>query len=792
MTRLYLLAPLALWIASTAPLLAAADQEFVEKVKPLLKQHCVECHGGAKPKADLALDQLTPDFAANAETWKGVLDRIADGSMPPKERPRPSADDQKTVVKWVAAGLANYQKQRAAADGRARLRRLNRVEYANTLRDLLGAEVDIETLPEDGVASGFDNVDAALDLSSNLLERYVDIADLAINAAFVTWDQPRLTKKRIELAPLANTMSKTKRPMPHFGVSTRILEDEVIFFGLNEAQKPLLESRALASGLYRFRIAANSFKYNKPMTLLIYAGNYGRGVQGLLTRPVGMVDVSSQPGVVEFTAQLSVGDSLSIHPYGLPNRFASVPADDAGPGLAMKWVEVEGPIVDVWPPAQSTRLLGGVDLTKGTLADAETILRRFAPRAFRRPVPDAELAPYLGLVKARFEKSQKFADSLRLGLKAILCSPSFLYLSATPGKLDDFDLATRLSYFLWSSTPDDVLTKLATAGDLGKPEVLKEQVERMLKDPKAHEFTVNFTGQWLSLRNLKATIPDKKIYPDFDDLLEVSMPRETHLFFEEVLNNNRSVIEFVHSDWTMLNQRLAEHYKIPGVVGSEFRKVQLPADSHRGGVLTQASVLKVTANGTNTSPVVRGAWVLDHILGTPPPPPPKDVPAIEPDIRGATTIREQLAKHRAIESCAVCHAKIDPVGNALENFDVIGGWRGWYRVAPGNGRPQAKIDFATSRIPKGVGKGPNVVAADELPGGRKFADVDGFKKLVLENPDQLASGLAEKLLVYATGHKLEFADREIVAKVLADIKPNNYGFRTLIHSIVQSPTFRSK
>ena len=269
------------------------------------------------------------------------------------------------------------------------------------------------------------------------------------------------------------------------------------------------------------------------------------------------------------------------------------------------------------------------------------------------------------------------------------------------------------------------------------------------------------------------------------------MPRETYLFFEEILKDDRSVLEFVHSDWSMLNERLATLYGIPDVAGSAFRKVQLPAGSHRGGVLTQAAVLKVTANGTNTSPVVRGAWVLDHILGTPPPPPPKDVPAIEPDIRGAKTIREQLAKHRQIESCASCHKKIDPPGNALENFDVIGGWREFYRTIPGGGRKQVKITTAKGRS-HGVGKGPNVDAADELSGGRKFADIDGFKKLLLDDPDQFARGLTEKLLVYATGHGLEFADREVVANILADVQPKNYGFRTLIHTIVQSPTFRSK
>ena len=274
--------------------------------------------------------------------------------------------------------------------------------------------------------------------------------------------------------------------------------------------------------------------------------------------------------MVEFTARMGAKESIRISPCESPNLFAKPAADYKGPGLAVAWVETEGPLIDAWPPAAAVRLLGKADLDRGVAADAETILRRFAPRAFRRPVADAELAPYIALVKSRLAKGYSFEAALRLGLAGLLCSPDFLYLSATPGKLNDFDLAARLSYFLWSTTPDDTLADLAGRGVLGKPDVLRQQVARMLQDAKAHAFTENFTGQWLSLRNLKATIPDKKLYPDFDDLLELSMPRETHLFFEELIKEDRSVLEFVHSDWTMLNERLARHYNIPGVIGSGF------------------------------------------------------------------------------------------------------------------------------------------------------------------------------------------------------------------------------
>jgi hypothetical protein len=319
--------------------------------------------------------------------------------------------------------------------------------------------------------------------------------------------------------------------------------------------------------------------------------------------------------------------------------------------------------------------------------------------------------------------------------------------------------------------------------------VLREQVERMLKSPLARRFTENFVGQWLDLRKIDATIPDPHLYGDFDGTLLWAMPRETTSFFEEVLKNDRSLLEFVDSDWTMLNERLAKLYGIPGVFGNDFRKVALPPGSHRGGVMTHASVLKVTADGTRTSPVLRGKWVLEKIVGKPPAPPPPDVPSIEPDIRGATTIRQQLDKHRNVASCASCHVHIDPPGFALESFDPIGGWRDFYR--------------ATTRTPKGVVnipgytgraffRGPDVEVGGETHDGKKFASIDDYKKLLLADKDQLARNLTEKLIVYATGADIQFADREVVERIVTALRGKNYGFRTLVHEVVQSRVFLNK
>jgi hypothetical protein len=311
----------------------------------------------------------------------------------------------------------------------------------------------------------------------------------------------------------------------------------------------------------------------------------------------------------------------------------------------------------------------------------------------------------------------------------------------------------------------------------------------MLNAPRAHRFTENFAGQWLDLRKIDFTIPDPQLYSDFDYLLLWAMPRETQLFFEEVLRNDLSLLNFTDSDWTMLNERLATLYGIPGVIGNDFRKVKLPADSHRGGVMTQASVLKVTADGTRTSPVLRGKWILERILGKPPAPPPPDVPVIEPDIRGATTIRQQLDKHRNTPACATCHIHIDPPGFALENFDPIGNWREFYR---GTERTKAYPAALFPTSGRGVYRGADVEQGGVTPEGKPFKDIADYKKLLLQDKDQLARSLTQKLIVYATGADIQFADREVVEQIVAKVKAKNYGFRTLIHEIVQSRVFLNK
>jgi hypothetical protein len=510
------------------------------------------------------------------------------------------------------------------------------------------------------------------------------------------------------------------------------------------------------------------------------------------------------PTIIEFTLHQEARSTINILPYGLASAQAvhNVGAADwKEAGLAVQWVEIEGPIHDTWPPASHQRIFGTLPQGKAPqrnnpnrvevvstkpAEDAERILRAFARRAFRREVNDNDVKPFLTLVQAKLDAQQSFESAVRTGLMAILVAPDFLFLREPPGPLNDVALASRLSYFLWSTLPDDELLQLAAAKQLRQPATLHAQVERLLNSPKADAFVTNFVGQWLGLRDIDFTEPSHILYPEFDDMLKVSMVRETELFFHALLKEDRSISNLITSDFSMLNGRLAKHYGIPDVHGWEFRKVPLPPTSHRGGVLTMASVLKVTANGTTTSPVLRGAWVLERILGTPTGRPPADIPAIEPDIRGATTIRDQLAKHRQVASCATCHTKIDPPGFALESFDVIGGYREHYRTT-GRGQP---VILDGRRMP--YLHGPKVDPADTLGTGKDFKKIDEFKQLLLHDQAQIASTLTEKLLTYATGAAPTSSDRATVQAIVRSIQAKNNGLRSLIHAITQSTLFQSK
>jgi hypothetical protein len=768
-----------------------------DHVQPFLARHCLACHGPDKPKGDFRVDRLTADFAdeANRGRWLTALKRIEAGEMPPKARPRPPQKAALALTGWIrareeAAGAARR------AEGRVVYRRLNRVEYENTVRDLLGIPVDLkEMLPPDSSSNGFDNVGAAQHVSSFLMERYLEAADTALGLAIANGPRPKTIKKRYSLKDQHGVKSSTERVY-------RKLDDTVVLFSSSAWNAVhLYQFYPPDRGIYRFRISASGFQSaGKPVTYRVDAGLMGMVGKNHL---VGYFDAPpDKPTVLEWSEHLEARSTIRILPHSLASAQAvhKIGADTyKGPGLAVQWVEVEGPIHETWPPPSHRRIFGDLPqapsptdryrlevVSKRPEADAERVLRAFARRAFRRAVTDADVRPFLALVKAKLAEKHSFEKAVRVGLLAMMVSPDFLFLRERPGKVDDFALASRLSYFLWSTMPDEELLTLAERRQLGRTDVLRRQVERMLASPKASAFTENFVDQWLGLRDIDFTEPSHLLYPDYDQMLRAAMVQETHLFFDEVLKNDLSLLNFVSSDFTILNERLARHYGIPGVQGHAFRKVRLPPGSHRGGVLTMASVLKVTANGTTTSPVTRGAWVLERILGTPPPRPPADVPAVEPDIRGTTTIREQLAKHRQVASCAACHAKIDPPGFALESFDVIGGWRENYRTV-GRGKPVfvdgRRMHYLT---------GPKVDPTGELEDGRKFRDIDELKRLLLKDRDQIARALTERLVTYATGAAPTPADRPEIEAIVRKVRARDYGLRSLVHEVVQSKLFQNK
>jgi hypothetical protein len=413
-------------------------------------------------------------------------------------------------------------------------------------------------------------------------------------------------------------------------------------------------------------------------------------------------------------------------------------------------------------------------------------------KAYRQPVSDTDVDRFLGVISAALDGGNSFADAMIAGYSAVLCSPTFVCLEEKPGLLDHHAVANRLSYFLWNSAPDSQLRALADAGELHDVSVLRQETKRLLADARSDRFIEAFLDYWLDLRKVNDTTPDSVLYADYylDDLLVESSVLETQAFFKELIQTNAPARTLIDSDFVMINERLADHYNIPDVSGVAIRKVAVPKGNPRGGIMTQASVLKVTANGTTTSPVVRGVWVMERIVGKTPPPPPPGIPAVEPDTRGATTIREQLAKHRSDPNCASCHTKIDPAGFALESFDIMGGWRDRYRAVGEGGEKVA--GRGKNGQPFAFHLAAPVDPSGELPDGRTFADIRGLKQALLQDERQIARNIARQLTIYATGAGIRFADRSAIEQLLDQCSDSQFGITDIIVAIVQSDLFRHK
>ena len=805
---------------------------FEQRVQGFLAQHCVACHGETEPEGQLRLDDLSDAFddAATAERWSKIRERLRDAEMPPPGEPQPAAAESQAVLRWIAAQIGTVPRKPTA-------RRMNRLEHENTLRDLLelpGLQIK-ERLPVDADLDGFDTIGDALDVSYVQMARYLEATDAALDMAISTGllpTKPMPQKWTLWPQDSGDWGTRAKQgaviPLDADGADP-FLDRETGHVDKTISLTKLRRVRAMATffhadpagnlkfprlpipqaGMYRLRVSTFNFEWNK--------GEYLPSIRsqpfalGTATRIFGHYDSPpNEAGIVTIETWLEPQDLLHFNPVGLKHGVALHEKGAyqwAGPGVAVEWIEIEGPLVGKWPTTARTRLYGNLGLqewqrfmnvtrpprpkTQTTVytpvprefeVDTALLLKDLLTRACRRPVPETEVERYLALVRSKLQTGASYEESLRYAYKAILCSPDFLFLRTEPGpRPDAFALAERLSYFLWKSLPDDELSRLAANRTLLKPEVLHSQVERMLNDPKGARFVDDFTDQWLKLRDINATQPDRTLYPepaleaDIAPYLIDSMRDETRAYFTELLRSDLGVAHFVDSDFAMLNEPLAKLYGIEGVQGAGIRKFPLPQDCGRGGLLTQAAVLKVTANGTTTSPVTRGAWVATRLLGRTLPPPPPNVEAIDPDVRGATTVREQLEKHRSVESCSVCHRHIDPPGFALESFDVIGGRRDRYRALVDN---RLKLD------------GPAVDASGRTVEGKAFRDLTEFKQILLAEPDRLARNFATKLMTYAVGRSLSPADRLEIDAVVERTRESKFGIRALVHEVVQSRAFR--
>ena len=841
----------------------SAAAAFAADQNSFFETHCIECHDADSRKGELDLTALSTDYsqAEPFARWVKVFDRISDGSMPPKKKPRPTAGEKQAVLDSLSASLTSAALKHRGNEGRAVYRRLNRDEYQNTLRDLLalpGLDVK-DMLPEDGRVQGFDKSAGALDISHVQLAQYLEAAGKALDMAIATRPEPpevcdlktyacEAYDFKIVLTNGDAILLKDRKPDPAIPIVREPLKKGLgvwekegvfsnggataVFRSEDDAFRPRFDKIApIYPGRYRIRFSLWSFVWDKgemkpsPIT---EAAVFKAG-----PRMLGYFDAPSMESKVhEFETWMNPGEFITFDPASLKHVRVSErggrTAEYTGPAIVVDWVQLEGPLLDGWPAESHRRLFGDLPLTgfnpkaglqpphrdrlqqirqgaqprppspkKGEPAiytvtstepsnDARRLLRSFMQRAFRHPLQAGEEDRYLSLVQARLDKHTTFEEAMRTAYKAILCSPDFLFLHVDPGALNDYALASRLSYFLWDSMPDEVLLKLADEGRLHELKILDQQVDRLLDDPRSERFIEHFLSQWLNLKDIDLTSPDRKLYPEFSPYLRDSMVRETQAFFRELLRQNLGLSQIVRSDFAMVNHPLAMLYGLDGIDGSGIRRVVLPAGSHRGGFLTQASILKITANGTTTSPVKRGAWVLDKILGTPPEPPPPGIAAIDPDVRGATTIRQQLDKHRADPSCAACHAKIDPPGFALESFDVIGGYRTNYRSL-GEGTP---VVFLGKNQPYRLAL--PVDCGGQTSDGRPFKNIDDFRELLLKNPEVLARNLASKLILYSTGAEVDFADRPMVAKIVHENAAQRDGLRSLIHEVVGSEAFLSK
>ncbi|MBK7404651.1 MAG: DUF1592 domain-containing protein [Phycisphaerales bacterium] len=745
------------------PLAARLEQRLATDIVPLMEQYCYRCHGAAKSKGDIRFEGVAsmPDIMAMADDWETARDRLTTHEMPPEEEEtQPTEHERLTIIQWIDDALAYYPPDAPVDPGWFTIHRLNKPEYRNTLRDLLGIDpsrVDLAAeLPADDTGYGFDNIADVLSMSPMQMELYLDAAERAVELGLgpIVGVHPEPVPLRPLVAP------RNGQPLAGGGhmlyangdVVARVdapaaadYEIVVTAWGTpGGEEEPRLSVRVDGREVQAFAVEARRdapAEYRVPVRLAM--GNHK--IVGAFTNDFYIENVADRNLAIE---DISLAGPLTSTGIERPEAYSRVFFVPEGRG------------------------------EEGSRLAARRIIGRFAAGAFRRPVKDEEFRRLMLLYESARKAGDSYEEAVRLVLSGVLVSPSFLYRSLDnrhgdePGTvydLNDYELASRLSYFLWSSMPDEELEDLAGKGRLRDPAVLREQARRMLADPKADAFITNFAGQWLLLRNLDRLDIDRTKFPEYSSELRADMITEATMFFGDIVRGDRSILELIDGHETFVNDRLARLYGLDGVKGSEFRRVALDPGSHRGGVLTMGAVLTVTSNPGRTSPVKRGLYVLDELLGSPPPPPPADIPRLEQSAAAVgedATLREKLAVHLTNPNCAVCHRRMDPIGLAMENYDAIGRWR----------------DTQDGRA---------IDVSGELPGGVAFNGPEELKRILLAREGDFVENLSRKVLTYALGRGLEPFDRPTVREVTGEVRARGDRFGALVEAVVASEAFRS-
>ena len=812
--RLAPIGVLAVTLAAAGPFLAvpgvalaqesAAEAELLQQT---VRRYCVTCHNDRLRTAELSLDGVDlAEVGAHAETWEKVVSKLRTRTMPPVDRPRPDVETYGILAAWIESELDTYAAAHPNPGRTEAFHRLNRAEYANAIRDLLALDVDVAVLlPADNIDRyGFDNMADVLTVSPALMERYLSAArkigrlavgEVPLGPATETYKVPILLTQDDRMGDDLPFGSRGGIGVRHnfpadgeYDLEIRLHRNYVNYVrGMGSRHQLQVRLDGTLVRTFTFggeepdvtqapaSYGGNQFGDPEWEEYMLYADANMR-VRFEATAGPHVVSVSFVRRVTEPEGVLQPRQSI----------FAVAVNEMRDGDAAVEHMAIGGPYVSTGPgDTPSRRAIFVCRPDQGAAADeedacAEEVLTSLARRAYRRPIDAADLAAVMEFYRAGRDDGS-FDAGIQLALERLLISPDFLFrverdpVDAEPDTvyaLNDLEMASRLSYFLWSSGPDAILLDLAEQGRLNDPEVLARQARRMLADPKAIAFVRNFAGQWLYLRNLRGVVPDAKIFPEFDENLRDAFLQETELFVESLVREDRSVLDLLGADYTFVNERLARHYGIPGIYGSHFRRVALDPElaERRGGIFGHGSLLTVTSYPNRTSPVLRGKWVLTNILGTPPPPPPADVPDL-PD-RGedgrAATVRDRLAVHRESPACSVCHAPMDPLGLALENYDAIGAWRT-------TGEADLPID-----------------ASGRLPDGTAFDGPTGLRALLLERREQFVGTLTEKLLAYALGRAPEYYDRPTVRAIGRAAASDGYRWSDIIVGIVESTAFRMR